>query len=233
MFFISLQVRKPIKIQRKFGKARTDAYFQRLPTLHKAAEDLHTITGAHTQVKVRPVWPKGKTLDYKSPGFPEETVAATAAANVSEEKQTQTSPSSATGTLDFPAATPVPLLSVAAPRKPIKPKLNDKECQVCHILYRTEEDMANPPNNYWLGCSVKNCRFWVHAACIGVYYPNTPAGKKEYDQVMNIIPVHNVLIVRIHVLKTSCLLLILTCIFLVWNLLYFRADITGHELQIC
>ena len=100
------------------------------------------------------------------------------AAAVSEEKETQTSPSSATGTLDFPSATPVPLLSVAAPRKP---KLNDKECQVCHILYRTQEDMANPLNNYWLSCSVKNCRFCVHAACSGVYYPNTHAGKKAYD----------------------------------------------------
>ena len=172
-------MRKPIKIQHQVGKARTDAYFQRLTNLRKATEDLHFITGSHTQVNVRPVWPKGKILDLISPGFPaEETVAATAAA-VSEEKEMQTSPSSATGTLDFPSATPVPLLSVAAPRKP---KLNDKECQVCHILYRTEEDMANPLNNYWLGCSVKNCRFWEHGACIGVYYPNTPAGKKAYDQ---------------------------------------------------
>ena len=75
-FFIIMQhvlqkkTRGPISIERKTGKARTDAYFQRLPTVRRSVHNLQVLTGAHTTVRVIPKWPKRKGLNYTSPGFP-------------------------------------------------------------------------------------------------------------------------------------------------------------------
>ena len=59
-----------ILTSRRTGKARSDAYLKRGPTLTKLGEQLHEITGAHVKVHVLPTWPKGKQHLYKSQGFP-------------------------------------------------------------------------------------------------------------------------------------------------------------------
>jgi hypothetical protein len=60
-----------IVIARRDGKAHSDAYLKRGPTLTKLGQELHIITGAHVKIHVLPTWSKGKQHLYKSAGFPD------------------------------------------------------------------------------------------------------------------------------------------------------------------
>ena len=43
-------------------------------------------------------------------------------------------------------------------------------CQVCKVVYGTQEDLAM--NCRWLGCGKKKCSFYVHSKCVFIRYYN-------------------------------------------------------------
>ena len=49
-------------------------------------------------------------------------------------------------------------------------------CAVCGAQYDTAADRK--VQGHWAQCA-KECGFWVHASCVGIYYPDTEAGFKS------------------------------------------------------
>jgi hypothetical protein len=179
-----------ILTNRRQGKARTDSYFIRSKTILKGAEALNTITGADVKIAIYPTCKGGKERIWCSPGFqerPEPQIANPTAANLAPAEAAL-----------VPAAPPV---AVESPRKRMSASAGARAsasasrptatrirrcqevdtCNICHITFDTAAEQEMKLCTLWVQCS-KSCGYWIHAACGGIYYPDTDSGEKALSK---------------------------------------------------
>lgn len=43
-------------------------------------------------------------------------------------------------------------------------EIDENTCQMCNAKHNTDNDLDSP----WIGCSARDCKYWVHVICIGL-----------------------------------------------------------------
>lgn len=179
-----------ITIVRKEGKARSDAYGQRAPSVVQACDSLHKITGAEISLRITPTWPKGKTHWFKSPGCQSMWASRRGQdENENDQEEAQPSTSQAAAATSTPPRSPsrpvlvpvpVPVLDKRSVIQKKKEAVN--MCQMCKVYFNSAADKALKGKRNWVRCSKSACSYWVHAACCGIKYPATSDGQAELGE---------------------------------------------------
>ena len=143
-------------------KAKRDTYKARSEILVKKAEEIVTITGCEAFVDIVPTWQRGKHWSYRSPGYSNENIP-TQNSSVIEGNSLQ-------------ASTPHFTPQKRQP-KSRKEETDPEVCWICHVRYESLADIEM--DSPWLNCA-KECNWWVHARCVGVFYANSDRGEKHF-----------------------------------------------------
>ena len=138
----------------------------------KKAQEIEAITQCKVSLKLYPTWKKGKVKSYVSAGLDLEDDSynsSTIASNTqafNEGLDEHVTPTKARAT-----STPGPSCdTVTRKRVAIDPNI----CQICKVEYVSDADI----DSHWVQCA-KNCNYWVHATCCGIYYKNDSSGEKN------------------------------------------------------
>ncbi len=151
-----------------------EGHYTTTKTLIKAAQELHSITGAHVKAQVIPTWLNGVRREFVSDGFPMvdvemiETDAPLPGGQVVDLLEPRP------GTSATAVESPLKSIRVAEAAGANVASSTANRCHHCGITYGTDADerLDSP----WLGCASKACTFWVHARCANVFYQCTEAG---------------------------------------------------------
>ena len=52
-------------------------------------------------------------------------------------------------------------------------------CQICKVIYGSEAVSALIGKCNWVKCGNATCKYWIHASCAGIKYPENKAGEKS------------------------------------------------------
>lgn len=105
-----------------------------------------------------------KLSSYKSPGYSNENISKQNSSAI-EENILQAS---------TPYFTSPPKRQLKSWKQEIDPEI----CRICHVTYENPANIET--DNPWLNCA-KECNWWVHVRCVGVFYENSDRGEKQLD----------------------------------------------------
>ena len=175
---------------------------KRSKSLVKGCEILHKLTHCHVKLSIKPSWSSnGGERSYTSPGYPMVYWTKESTPSSSTPVTSSTLPVSAPTPImpeRSPSKSPQDKIDTAQNQnmvaestttaKPFQKSVNkttamyDKKiCSLCGIEYRSVADLEKKIESSWINCSGKNgrraCSYWVHSACVGIYYPTSDQGK--------------------------------------------------------
>ena len=193
-----------IVYQLREGRERSDTYLKRTKTLVKGCRQVHTLTNCHVKLQIIPTWSAGKSASYTSPGFPEtgpgtpistptrgpppperRSPRKSPQKRLTTQQEDQRAASSSQAASSSHAASSSNAKSKSKKKtckRSLATRVNKDICGICGIEYESEADITSPIDSSWLNCSVKNCEYWIHNACAGIYYPTSKKGVDAMDK---------------------------------------------------
>ena len=157
------------------GKDKNDAWYIRSKYIIKKVRELESITECKVRLELIPTWPSGKVKSYISPDLLSSDIARPS----DQTSQAEVARASSFNASLVHQSTPVknrPSTSTTSPQNCPRIRRDVNICALCGVEYESSADQQI--NSCWVHCS-RNCGYWVHASCCGIFYESDDAGEKN------------------------------------------------------